>query len=151
MLGLTKPAAAQAGRGPQQPQAPPTNRWATRFKISLFNFKMFNPQLLQMFSGSLLFSWKYYLVKWWSPMCTQVLAASTENRYEFDWFAGRASERPVARHPRQTSTKITWSGSFNCCWFIRGDCHCFCEGNFTVNCMSHSEIGAGWETLNVFQ
>uniref|UniRef100_A0A8B9JE43 Protein transport protein SEC23 n=1 Tax=Astyanax mexicanus TaxID=7994 RepID=A0A8B9JE43_ASTMX len=27
MLGLTKPAAAQAGRGPQQPQAPPSNRF----------------------------------------------------------------------------------------------------------------------------
>uniref|UniRef100_A0A8C1W167 Protein transport protein SEC23 n=1 Tax=Cyprinus carpio TaxID=7962 RepID=A0A8C1W167_CYPCA len=27
MLGLTKPAAAQAGRGPQQPQVPPSNRF----------------------------------------------------------------------------------------------------------------------------
>lgn len=61
MLGLTKPAAAQAGRGPQQPQAPPTNRWATRFQISLI-LKCLILNCCKCSVAHSLFSWKYYLL-----------------------------------------------------------------------------------------
>lgn len=59
-------------------------------------------------------------------ICAQVSAASTEDRYESDRFAGRAAERPLARHSRKTTTEITRSGSFHCCWSVRGDYHDLC-------------------------
>lgn len=59
-------------------------------------------------------------------MCAQVSAASTEGRYESDRFTGRTAERPLACDSRKTTTEITWSGSFHCCWSVRGDYHDLC-------------------------